>query len=311
MTKRRTPKILFSSIVALFLLFNGNQCVAQYHPFPVEDGIWVNQETGYYINTMGLPVYSTTWVDNFCANGNDTLINTISYKQVDYCSPVPMIYFGAWRYDTGKVFFVPRDSVNESLLYDFTLNTGDTAHVITLDDTGATPYYSMAETTIGLVDTVIVNGTPRRRLATTGTHWIEGVGALTGLYMEPWPNVSNYFRDLICMSSYDTTHYSNVILAVGNPGSCILTLGTENSDPSLVKTELFPNPTSGKVTVQMGDNLKVVSASLTNAYGQKIANYIYNNVDHFEIEIEGPLGLYFIEILTSEDEKSIVKVLKQ
>ena len=162
------------SVALLFILINPNLSVAQYHPFPIDNGIWVNQERTYYLDQNNFPIYTTSWIDKYCASGNDTIINFISYKQIDFCSSISSTYHGALRYDIGQVYFVPKDSLNEFLLYDFSLNIGNTVEVIIQNGAGSSADYSFASLTINNIDTVTVNGTQRRRFQNDGSDWIEG-----------------------------------------------------------------------------------------------------------------------------------------
>lgn len=296
-------------LIAFAVLFLGNLCVAQNHPFPLDNARWVNKHRSYYLGQDGLPVYTTSWIDKYCASGNDTTINSVAYKQLDFCSTIPATYHGALRYDSGQVYFVPKDSLNESLLYDFTLNTGDLTNVILQDNSGSNPNYYMYPVTIGQIDTIIVNGTPRRRLNAENFDWIEGIGCISGLFMEPWINVSNYTRELICMSVNDTTHYlTQYPLEIGQVGACELTLNIEDNSQNYIDLKVAPNPTSGKIIIKKNEGVKITEVNLANTLGALVKRY---SGDIEEIEIIGDAGVYFLEIITSEGSKSVVKVLKQ
>lgn len=305
----KKSSILLCVLALLMTFLVAQEGMAQYHPFPIENGIWMNNHSDYYVDENFQAIITSSFDYKYCANGIDTIINSITYKQVDYCSTSG--FHGAWRYDNGQVYFVPKDSLNEFLLYDFTLNAGNTVEIILQGGPGQGGGFQIYETYISYVDTVIVNGTPRRRLFTEGYDWIEGIGCTTGLFMEPWINVSNYFRSLVCMSTNDTLHYHNGILEIGEPGVCDFTVSVEDPDLYLENVEVFPNPTSGKVFIRMNGEVQSGNAILTNALGQKLANYSFTGADQFEIEIQGNAGLYFLEILTANGEKSVLKILKQ
>ena len=68
---------------------------------------------------------------------DDTLINQKRYTKIFSRFEDETIYAGAFRNDTsGKVYFVPpvEDYVEEHLWYDFSLNVGDTAFDVALND---------------------------------------------------------------------------------------------------------------------------------------------------------------------------------
>lgn len=299
------------SILTVFLLLFAKSLFSQYHPFPVDEGKWINKQRNYYLDQNNFPVYSTAWIDTYCANGNDTIINATTYKQVDFCATASPNYHGAWRYTDGQVYFIPKDSLSEYLLYDFSLSTGSNVNVLMQHYSGSAPSYEITQTVIVDVDTIIVNGSPRRRLFTDGHTWIEGIGCTSGLFMEPWMNVSNYFRDLICMSKSDTVHYYQGPLSTGTSGTCDISMSTESLEFNQLKIQAFPNPTTGKITVQLSENISTVNLRLTNMYGQEIAHYNLTNSDLIELELNEDSGVYFIEILSSSGEKSTFMVVKQ
>ena len=291
---RRIKLIHVFSLIVLFTFLNVNLSSAQYHSFPIEDGRWVNKERTYYLDMNNFPVYTTTWIDKYCASGSDTMINTTSYKQIDFCTAQNSNYHGALRYNSGQVYFVPRDSLNEFLLYDFTLNIGESVDVIFQNSSGNNPSYSMATTVINNIDTITVNGTPRRRLYTEGYEWIEGIGCVSGLFMEPWINVSNYFRELLCMSKSDTTHYNGGPLITGTPGVCELTLNTIELDQNNNYISIYPNPTSDRINVQTEKEIQKIEAY--NLMGKLVFKQTVNsNHTHFNVSHLSK-GIYIIHI---------------
>lgn len=245
-----------------------------YNTFPLENSRWSNQHRSYELDEWFIPTYTTEWVNNFCATGNDTVISSINYKQVDLCNNSSSTYFGALRYDLGQVFFVPLDSISEFLLYDFTLNVGESADVILMNGNAAWPSvdYSTTIVTVQNVDTITVNGTLRRRLDLGGAFWIEGIGNTFGLFMEPWMNVSMYFRELVCASENDTIVYDHYAfpqyLDQGLSGSCDLTLSVDEKSQENAGLRMFPNPTDGDFTLTT--SIPSGKVTLFNAAGVQI-----------------------------------------
>jgi hypothetical protein len=242
------------TILALLAAINSANA-QNYYSFPLENSRWSNQHRSYTLDEWFIPTYTTEWVNNFCANGNDTTINTINYKQIDLCNNSSSSYFGALRYNIGQVFFVPQDSTSEFLLYDFSMDAGESVDVIMMNGNAEWPSvdYSMTNVTVQNVDTITVNGTERRRLDMGGAFWIEGIGNTFGLFMEPWMNVSMYFRELVCASENDTIVYDHYsfpqYLEQGMPGTCDLTLALDENSHDNILLSVFPNPTQGVFTI--------------------------------------------------------------
>jgi hypothetical protein len=94
-----------------------------YYPFPTNTGYWSAQ----YFDDFHEPTngFSVTKLDG------DTVINTQSYKKLKtncYGSSTFLVcgYLGAFREENKFIYFVPKDSVNEVVLYNFNLQLGDT-----------------------------------------------------------------------------------------------------------------------------------------------------------------------------------------
>ena len=287
-----------------------DMCVAQYHPFPVEDGIWMNNHSEYYVDENNQAIITSSNDYKYCANGNDTIINTVAYKQVDYCYSSGSSYQGAWRYNGGQVYFVPKDSLNEYLLYDFTLDAGSSIDIIFQSYPGEAGYYEIYETYIDYVDTVVVNGTQRRRLYTESYAWIEGIGSTSGLFMETGTNVSNYFRSLVCMSTNDTLHYHDDPLEIGEPGVCDFTVSAEELSQNPRVSQVFPNPARSQMNLNNAedyDRLSIVDvtgrevASIAVTKGQPTINFSVEDLRN---------GMYLLRAYSGQQLMNSIRFVK-
>jgi hypothetical protein len=213
---------------------------SQYISFPSNNATWVNTHYSIYVDWENpIAEYTLTNVDNFCLNGEDTIIGSKLYTQVKYCEGA---YKGALRDENGIVYFCPKDSINEYILYDFTANTGDVLENVYMDDGG---YPFLSDMTVMYVDSVMIGGAYRKRLEVEGGEWIEGIGCTQGLFSEPWPNVSYYSLHLNCFSHNDTVFYP----WFSQGASCALNV----SDKAIESTQIsiFPNPASEKVSINL------------------------------------------------------------
>lgn len=297
-------------VTLLFLVCSKTQ--AQNNTFPTDQTIWINQHRSYYLDENSFPVYTSENITKYCLNGIDTMINSIHYTEINTCDALTSNYHGAIRENAGQVFFVPSDSTSEFLLYDFNLNTGATADV--LFQFGNTPHhsYSIHTVQIGNVDTILVNNQPRRRINVGGYNWIEGIGSTSGLFTEAYGNISNYFVDLICMSSDDTTLYSygSGHLEHGTPGVCDLYLTVPDCDIANHDVTIFPNPTTGRLFIEEANQMYITRIRIMNSLGQVISSYFPNKSRYANIQIEGKPGLYLIEVYSKNGKKTTHKVLK-
>ena len=283
-------KIFLTSAV----LFLSLSALAQYHPFPTDSAVWVNYAEHFTNEPNPIPDLEVLYVNNFCASGEDTTINAIDYKVIDVCHANGSYYFGAIRYNSGQVYFVPTDSLNEHLLYDFTLNAGESAEVLIMHPSEAQyATFGLHTVTVNNVNTVIVNGTSRKSLEFGGYVWIEGIGCTSGLFSEVWENVSNYYLQLKCMSYQDTIHYENwQPLAVGYAGSCPMTVGIQETLP-VEAWNIYPNPANDfiQITSEPGELKDVL---IYDAFGRLV-------LSGYETEKEIPIttleeGIYYAEV---------------
>src|SRR5436190_2222369 len=118
----------FLSVVALSISAFAQQPL----PFPDSAAKWIN--TVWLVQPFPPPathIFSSA--QSYCADGVDTVINALTYTQLHYCGGA---YKGAFRDDAGTVYYVPADSTSEFLLYDFTLQVGETAQNVYFETGG-------------------------------------------------------------------------------------------------------------------------------------------------------------------------------
>lgn len=259
-----------------------------YSPFPDSNGIWIN---GYYVLVTD-PFYHYVLVstENYCTTGQDTLINNINYTKVNFCEGG---YKAAIRNDNGRVYFVPHDSVNELLLYDFTLQQGDT-----IDDfyyiTSGGSLGVLNNYTVGYTDSVLLNGFYHKRMDIGGAYWIEGIGCSQGLFIEPFPNVSGTASELLCMSYNDTTLFPQVSYS-----SCLATIGITESYEEVYK--IFPNPASNQISIESTVHTPQSTVEILNTLGQMVHQSAIQNPKS-EIDVSGfSKGVYLLRVKEKEE----------
>ena len=185
-------------LLLFLLLFSSLQCArAQFYtPLPDSGAVWVNTYTEYVEGPWPFPNSVLVDVDNYCVNGEDTLIGAINYTKVQICNGT---YVGAIRDNGGQVFFVPKDSLTEFIAYDFTAAIGDTIHDVYM--LHPWDFADLHDFVIQDIDSMLINGDYRTLMYLDfDGYWIEGIGCYQGLFAEPWPNVSIYSVELYCMA---------------------------------------------------------------------------------------------------------------
>jgi hypothetical protein len=146
--------------------------------FPESDARWINaiySGNGY--------IFEST---NYCMGDEDTLINESSYSKLDTCLGG---YKGALRSDLNKVYFVPKDSTAEFLMYDFEAETGDTIQDVYFESDFLPEVF--------LADVLIISGNPDAGqwlitiIEENGNNakndiWKLNIGSIAGLFSPPW-----------------------------------------------------------------------------------------------------------------------------
>lgn len=231
-------KLVLSTITFLALHFLG--CAQNPLVLPDSGAIWTNTYEMYETPIIGNdaePIWSSVWY--YCVNGLDTTISGQSYNQIHYCNSG---YKGAFRQGNEAVYFIPKDSIHEYLLYDFGVEVGDSLYNVYRE----TPFgwnIEPFDLEVGAVDTQFVYGKNRKVVQFWDGLWIEGVGNRNGLFWDAWSNVSGIYLDLACFSHLDTS-YTLGGYEVSN-GSCSLDVGIYQGEYSHEKLTIYPNPGKG------------------------------------------------------------------
>lgn len=227
-----------------------------YIPLPDSNAKWINVHSTF----TGDP-YIPKWQVQFCASGEDTTINATSYFKIDTCAGG---YKGAMRNDTGRVFYVPKDSTKEFLLYDFTVEEGDTLFDVYIENPGGYGQLHDFKVDSGAVDSGVIDGVYRKKIrlgpplfktnqidrqgainGAYGTSWFEGIGNVKGLFWEPWDNISGYGLNLHCMGVNGRT-----VFPVASTAPCESDIGLIDEQKTSREISIFPNPTNKSVTLR-------------------------------------------------------------
>lgn len=66
-------------------------------------------------------------------------------------------------------------------------------------------------------------------------------------------------------------------------------------------SNIFPNPTTGNITIDLGELKQGVKATLTNSLGQIILTKEYSSTDFINLNLGYPKGLYFLRLETQKE----------
>ena len=276
------------SLLALLLICCSFTARSQnYLPFPDSGAVWVN--TGYNVGEFGADlVYS----EYFCANGEDTVINALIYTKMESC--VNGDYIGAFRDTAGSVYYLPKDSIGERLIYDFSAMPDDTVDFYAEDQVWSDSWYNF---TLNDWDTstIVINGVSRKRIQVFDGAWIEGVGSNVGFLQVPIGNVSNYAGILYCMSHMDTILYGYSASQSGQYVACDFFIGMDELQKKTI--EVYPNPVEDQLRFDTESQINAILVS--NSEGKSIAVDLTKQGDTYTVTLDFlPAGSYQILIKT-------------
>jgi len=74
--------------------------------------------------------------------------------------------------------------------------------------------------------------------------------------------------------------------------------------------KIYPNPTSGKISVELGDYYDNIQIEITDIIGQIIDKKTFKNINNFELNIDGLNGIYII-VITNKYKKAVIRIIKE
>lgn len=277
----------------------------QNHPFPTEDSRWVNSYSEIEFNG-GMPFLRLVHSPKFCLEKADTLIGSSLYQKLFVCGD-SLRYFGATQSVGQKVYFIPKDSLQPLLIYDFGLAVGDTLKQVYavkfLNYMDPDPFQWRFDTLhsgpdplrVNQIDTLQTPSGPRRRFSfdnSSSGQWIEGVGNTQGFLWDPYANISGFQIELHCHSSRDTIRYPALSLP-GAAGECDLDLRLSKAQAG--KVSLYPNPSDQFFVVRLPQTQKV-GLLIFDHQGQLVKEIESYRTGRAISTRNWPSGFYMIQI---------------
>jgi hypothetical protein len=137
-------------------------------------------------------------------------------------------------------------------------------------------------------------------------------------YTYQWVNCNNGNAPVpgATSQSFTPTIAGNYACIVDN-GTCSVTTAclsstvgiTEIWDTELV--EVYPNPTSGNLKIDLGGVYNGTTVKVFNALGQVVIKESFGSTDEINLDIDGTPGMYILEIKTDEGKSARVNVIKK
>jgi hypothetical protein len=91
---------------------------------------------------------------------------------------------------------------------------------------------------------------------------------------------------------------------------CYLPLSIMTNNNEDLDYLVYPNPTNGTFSIDLGDNYNLVTVSIIGLNGKKIQSNTYKNSQLLDFTLNEPAGVYLL-IIESGDKKSTIQLVKK
>lgn len=239
----------------------------------------------------------------------DTIINSVNYWQLfrNYDETLMTDWLATDVFmreeDNGSVYIL--DGSEEKLIYDFSINEGDTIQ-LEYD-------FTNCSLVVYAVDSLtLLNGERRKRIRLVSESepdyseptfygykdWVEGIGSMTSLTQYLASCYTDYPFDLLCYFENGNLLYSNP----DNP-DCFIT-PIENILSNSDEIRVYPNPSGGVFNVELG--IGSYAVQVLNIIGEVLFYTRDNKVDLSDYEA----GIYFL-VFQDEGRRWVKKIIKK
>jgi hypothetical protein len=222
-------------LAALVLALSAN---AQYHTLVDEDHTWYTQQGSFVI------FHATQYFEG------DTIISDTTYHKfytvLDLAPDQPALD-ALIREDVDEQKVYIRDGEGDRLLYDFDVTEED---IVTVHVLGCP-----VELEIGLIETIEINGTTRKKIniANSSEYWIEGIGSIFSVLGPGYINcVADWDPLLLCFWEISVQAFSNPDADVSDCSGVITDV--DDANQALVLT-LYPNPVQEHLNLEWSTQL--------------------------------------------------------
>ncbi len=226
---------VFILTILLFLKVQGFGQTSIYHPFPEGNAIW-NVYHSFHCSTAPPPNAFEYYTYYF---GGDTTIGSFNYHKImstvgyqySTCMSTLTGFQGLIRQDTvaKKVYFIDRISMLEEVLYDFTLNVGDTFPNNT--------WYCSFGDSVTSIDSVLIGSSYRKQWNFRySASIVEGIGSTGDMMRVCSPVMYQDFWHLRCFSQNGQQLYPDTL------DVCQALVGIDRNVYDPINVITFPNP---------------------------------------------------------------------
>lgn len=307
-------KIILLSFIFIPIIAGQVAWGQTYHPFPDSNAVWNVLEYTHYPDSTR---YNTIHYALF----GDTLINSLNYHKIfrnngltdstiELSSP-NTIYYGALREEvsTKIIYYLPKDSSQEGLLYKFDINIMDTIVIQSI--------WGDNIVRCDAIDSILINNQYRKKFimwhpfSSTWETWIEGIGSTKELLYNyhdlfyPYTELLCFFNNDILIYHLNSTTYPggfpsyDSIFYSGCFHECIIITNLNVLSINEI-ISVCPNPIVDKSILKIPDSFSIKNATvgIYNIQGILVRKIkITEGRELYLDKSEFSAGLYFFKII--------------
>ncbi len=281
----------FSLLFLLIGTFKINAQSTIYHPFPDSNAVW----NGILLSGTVPPFPGISGGFHYQLLNKDTIVGLYNYRRINSITAgwLPSLIGIRQDIPNKKVYGVYNGSLNDTLLYDFNLNIGDTFSARPLT-------YCNDPSIVNSVDSILINGTYRKRINfNSSVSFIEGIGSTTGLVEY------NCFEGMseLCIFYNELDTFK---------GSSLCNQLNKVDDFKLKYVSISPNLLQDNTNPTIYNTLNIpIDIKVLNQFGEtKIS--IKNLDKSIQLDFNPfSVGLYFVIVSTINGEQLTEKILKE
>jgi hypothetical protein len=111
-------------------------------------------------------------------------------------------------------------------------------------------------------------------------------------------------------SSFDLAENPRIIGSSIDIGAYEFQGNTNLTEKNHTTEKIYPNPTSGEITIELNKNHSYIEVSILNILMQEEKKVIFNNTNKVILNIPGDEKIHFVKIISEEGYVSTTKILK-
>jgi hypothetical protein len=228
----------------------------------------------------------------------DTIINSTNYQKVWRTDDSTLVdwWLISFIREEANVVYIIYGGEGEKVMYDFNLETGDTATI-------ANYFCNQMEIVIYNVDTINYLGVDRKRwrLDDFGyEYWIEGIGSTFGpLYSYYYTCTADLSFSLLCFYENDTLRF----IKEGEDDCFQSSVGIDETINSESRITISPNPSSNVILIKLPSSYPPSGTTTLTIYNTNAQQVITQQITELQTIVDIsplPTGMYFVRATDGE-----------